>query len=188
MSSQFTSSISILRRCTGCEPHSSQPMIVSIICFILLFGWALLARASKCDPSCYLWWNIICSISGEGQDRHRLAWTLSRYPWDCQQCVCGSIFTPCFLGAGSALCYLELILIFALFSQKTKGSKDDFVQRCIFKKHEHVMVFDDFNSPTLILFKTMRKIFLFVFIILFAQGFKMNQMAISSNQIANLQS
>ena len=56
------------------------------------------------------------------------------------------------------------------------------------KNMKTFLVFDDFNSPTFILFKTMRKIFLFVFIILFAQGFKMNQMAISSNQIANLQS
>ena len=42
------------------------------------------------------------------------------------------------------------------------------------KNMKTFLVFDDFNSPTFILFKTMRKIFLFVFIILFAQGFKMN--------------
>lgn len=44
-----------------------------------------------------------------------------------------------------------------------------------------IFLFDDFDIPTLVLIETMRKIFLFVFIILITQGFKMNERAISKN-------
>lgn len=53
MSSQSIFSTSILRRCIGCEPHSSQTMIVSIICFFLLFFSVNQKRLSCCDLSCY---------------------------------------------------------------------------------------------------------------------------------------